>query len=140
MSESVHSDRKPRGYMSVLNWSRKYSVSKAWACRLCVAGRVEGAVFDDGRWWIPEDSGMPERRVSERLKVLHDAAVRREQRKPVASAADLGRVRRFIDAQVAQGWTFDEAGNGFYEGKYYMPIDGWDEAAWEYCLSIGSGR
>lgn len=139
MSKSAHSDGKRHGYISALDWSRKYAVSKAWACRLCVAGRVDGAVFDEGRWWIPEVSGLPERRVSGRLLAQHAAAVQREQHKQPVSA-DFGRVRRFIDAQVAAGWTFDQAGNGLCEGTYYMPVAGWDEAAWQYAQSLGAGR
>ena len=45
-----------------------WNVSAAIVRRYCLEGRVEGAVFEDDKWLIPEDAKRPERKIVEERK------------------------------------------------------------------------
>lgn len=122
------------GYIGVSDWSKRYGISRAWACRLCVAGRVEGAMFVDGRWLIPEGVGMPARKVSPVLLARHEAALLRHRATEGGVLPDA--LRDHIQNCVDEGWEFDEAGNGRFEGQYFQPVQGWGPAAWVFYRSI----
>lgn len=136
-SHQIHTDSQQ--YTSVLEWSRKHGISKAWACRLCVAGRVEGATFENGRWRVPEDAPLPPNLVSALIQERHEAAVlaAREQNKARERALVMSdALRTFITDCVDEGWTFDQHGNGQFEGEWFKPVDDWNAAGWKYYQSL----
>jgi len=136
-----HSAQTSHKFISVLEWSRIHGISKAWACRLCVAGRVDGAVFEGGRWRIPEGTPLPDRKVSERILAAHSRAVERAGRVEAAKIDALDdHLRGYITDFVGEGWTFDRVGNGFFEGKAYIPPPDWNDAAWAFYQSLKADK
>ena len=55
-------------YLKASEIAEIWNVSAAIVRRYCLEGRVEGAVFEDDKWLIPEDAKRPERKIVEERK------------------------------------------------------------------------
>jgi Fic family protein len=67
-------------YISVSEFSRKYGISERTARNYCSVGKIEGAYIVGKTWNIPEDAGLPSRKIKAK-KVSPLLSALREQQK-----------------------------------------------------------
>jgi Fic family protein len=68
------------GYLSVIEFAKKYGISERTARNYCAEGKIDGAFLTGKTWNIPEDAVLPKRKNGRKERVMPLLAVLREQK------------------------------------------------------------
>ena len=52
-------------YITISEMAEKWNISERMIRRYCIDGRIEGTIFEDNAWLIPEDAQKPLRKKKE---------------------------------------------------------------------------
>lgn len=56
-------------YMTISEMAEKWNISERMIRRYCIDGRIEGTIFKDNAWLLPENTEKPTRREREAVKL-----------------------------------------------------------------------
>ena len=129
------------GFIGLNEWCKEHQISRQWACKLCVAGRIPGAKIVDGwRWVVPVGSPRPPRLINERLAAQRDVNIREAAERRARQRDEVsGENRERIANAMLNGWEFDSNGssrNVAIDPRWRMPASWWTPACWAVVKEI----
>ena len=71
-------------YITISEMAEKWNISERMIRRYCIDGRIEGTIFKDNAWMLPENAKKPTRRTREaaKLPILVKTLVRKVPQNP----------------------------------------------------------
>ena len=132
-------------YITIFEMAEKWNISERMIRRYCIDGRIEGTIFEDNAWLIPEDAQKPLRKKKEApaLPILVKKLQRQRTKKIYHGLYDYIQINfcyssnrlasnRLMLNQVEEVYKKGKVSTGFEPIKVEFPVEGLGKSRWQY--------